>query len=241
MSVLEAVQLSRSFGGRAVIDGLTFSVEPGEIYGFLGPNGAGKTTTIRIILGLLHPSAGYVLVNGADATRDHPRAARFMGAVPEAPAYPGYLTGRETLRQAARIRGNVSAGWMARVLALVGLADAADRRVRGYSLGMRQRLALAHALLAEPRLLVLDEPTNGLDPAGIHDLRELLRQLSQEEGIAIFFSTHLLSEAEELCSRVSVINHGRLVETGSLADLTWRRRRRLEDVFLELTADAGAA
>jgi ABC-type multidrug transport system ATPase subunit len=124
---------------------------------------------------------------------------------------------------------------------LVGLADAADRRVRGYSLGMRQRLALAHALLAEPRLLVLDEPTNGLDPAGIHDLRELLRQLSQEEGIAIFFSTHLLSEAEEICSRVCVINHGRLVETGSLADLTWRRRRRLEDVFLELTADAGAA
>jgi ABC-2 type transport system ATP-binding protein len=228
MAVLEAQHLTRQFGERTAVADITFSVEPGEVYGFLGPNGAGKTTTIRIILGLLRPSAGRVLVNGADATRQHVLAARVTGAVVETPAFYGYLTGRETLRQAARVRGNVSEDRMSSVLRMVGLAERADSPVRAYSLGMRQRLALALALLANPRLLVLDEPTNGLDPAGIHDVRELLRRLAADEGIAIFFSTHLLSEAEELCSRVAVVHQGRLMVEGSLADLTQRDRHELE-------------
>lgn len=228
MAVLEAQHLTRQFGERTAVADITFSVEPGEVYGFLGPNGAGKSTTIRIILGLLRPSAGRVLVNGADATRQHVLAARVTGAVVETPAFYGYLTGRETLRQAARVRGNVSEDRMSSVLRMVGLAGRADSPVRAYSLGMRQRLALALALLANPRLLVLDEPTNGLDPAGIHDVRELLRRLAADEGIAIFFSTHLLSEAEELCSRVAVVHQGRLMVEGSLADLTQRDRHELE-------------
>jgi ABC-2 type transport system ATP-binding protein len=228
MAVLEAQHLTRQFGERTAVADITFSVEPGEVYGFLGPNGAGKSTTIRIILGLLRPSAGRVLVNGADATRQHVLAARVTGAVVETPAFYGYLTGRETLRQAARVRGNVSEDRMSSVLRMVGLAERADSPVRAYSLGMRQRLALAVALLANPRLLVLDEPTNGLDPAGIHDVRELLRRLAADEGIAIFFSTHLLSEAEELCSRVAVVHQGRLMVEGSLADLTQRDRHELE-------------
>jgi ABC-2 type transport system ATP-binding protein len=228
MAVLEAQHLTRQFGERTAVADITFSVEPGEVYGFLGPNGAGKSTTIRIILGLLRPSAGRVLVNGADATRQHVLAARVTGAVVETPAFYGYLTGRETLRQAARVRGNVSEDRMSSVLRMVGLAERADSPVRAYSLGMRQRLALALALLANPRLLVLDEPTNGLDPAGIHDVRELLRRLAADEGIAIFFSTHLLSEAEELCSRVAVVHQGRLMVEGSLADLTQRDRHELE-------------
>jgi ABC-2 type transport system ATP-binding protein len=228
MAVLEAQHVTRRFGERAAITDISFDVEPGVVYGFLGPNGAGKTTTIRIILGLLRPSAGRVLVNGADATSQHVIAARFMGAVVETPAFYGYLTGRETMRQAARVRGNVSQDRIASVLSLVGLAERADGPVRAYSLGMRQRLALALALLANPRLLVLDEPTNGLDPAGIHDIRELLRRLAVDEGVAIFFSTHLLSEAEELCSRVAVVHQGRLVIEGSLADLTQRDRHELE-------------
>jgi ABC-2 type transport system ATP-binding protein len=194
----------------------------------LGPNGAGKTTTIRIILGLLRPSAGRVLVNGADATREHVPAARSMGAVFEASTFYGYLTGRQILRQAARLRGDVSEDRITCVLQMVGLTARASGPLRAYSLGMRQRLALALALLAKPRLLVLDEPTNGLDPAGIHDMRELLRRLAAEEGVAIFFSTHLLSEAEELCSRVAVVHQGRLIAEGSLADLTRRDRHELE-------------
>jgi ABC-2 type transport system ATP-binding protein len=228
MAVLEAQHLTRRFGERVAVADVTFSVEPGEVYGFLGPNGAGKTTTIRIILGLLRPSAGRVLVNGADATREHVLAARSMGAVFEASAFYGYLTGRQILRQAARLRGDVSEDRITCVLQMVGLTARASGPLRAYSLGMRQRLALALALLAKPRLLVLDEPTNGLDPAGIHDMRELLRRLAAEEGVAIFFSTHLLSEAEELCSRVAVVHQGRLIAEGSLADLTRRDRHELE-------------
>ena len=228
MAVLEVQGVTRRFGERAAVADITFNVEPGEVYGFLGPNGAGKTTTIRIILGLVRPSSGRVLVNGADSTSQHVLAARSMGAVVETPAFYGYLTGRETLRQAARVRGNVTDDRIAFVLRLVGLADRADGPVRAYSLGMRQRLALAVALLASPRLLVLDEPTNGLDPAGIHDMRQLLRRLAADEGVAIFFSTHLLSEAEELCSRVAVVHQGRLMVEGSLAELTQRDRHELE-------------
>ncbi|HYM51651.1 MAG TPA: ABC transporter ATP-binding protein [Candidatus Limnocylindrales bacterium] len=228
MAVLEALHLTRRFGRRDAVSDVTFAVRPGEVYGFLGPNGAGKTTTIRIILGLLRPSHGGVLVNGVDATRDHVGAARFMGAVLETPAFYPYLTGRETLRQAARIRGGVPETRIARLLRLVELADRADAPVRAYSLGMRQRLALAQALLAGPRLLVLDEPTNGLDPAGIHDMRELIGRLARDEGVAVFFSTHLLSEAEAICDRVAVVHHGRLMVEGSLADLTRRDRHELE-------------
>src|ERR1700674_2188222 len=198
MAVLEALHLTRRFGRRDALRDVTFAVQPGEVYGFLGPNGAGKTTAIRIILGLLRPSTGRVLVDGADATRDHVAAARFMGAVLETPSFYPYLTGRETLRQAARIRGDVPETRIARLLRMVELADRADSPVRAYSLGMRQRLALAQALLGGPRLVVLDEPTNGLDPAGIHDMRELIGRLARDEGVAVFFSTHLLSEAESI-------------------------------------------
>src|ERR1700738_2831646 len=192
MAVLEGHGVMRRVGERAAVADIIFNVEAGEVYDFFGPKGAANTPTSRITLGLLRPSPGRVLVNGADSTSQHVLAARSMGAVVETPAFYGYLTGRETLRQAARVRGNVTDDRIAFVLRLVGLADRADGPVRAYSLGMRQRLALAVAVLARPRPLVLDGPTNGLDPAGIHDMRQLLRRLAADEGVAIFFSTHPL-------------------------------------------------
>ena len=217
--ILEVEHLSKRFGQRAAVQNVNLRVEAGEIFGFLGPNGAGKTTAIRMVLGLLQPDSGSARVGGFDCWRQHVQAARHFGAVLESPALYAPLTARENLRQFARLLGGVSRQEQSRLLEEVGLEGREDEPVRGFSLGMRQRLAVAQALLGKPELLVLDEPTNGLDPLGIRDLRELLRLLARDQGMAIVLSSHLLSEVEDLCDRIAIMSHGVVRTQGSLLEL----------------------
>jgi ABC-2 type transport system ATP-binding protein len=218
-AIVEVDRLSKGFGKVRALDSVSFYVAEGEVFGFLGPNGAGKTTTIRILLGLLHPDGGTAKIGGHDCWGDHARAAPLFGATLEQPGLYGYLTGRDNLRQFARMLGPVDERQITDLLALVGMTERGDDKVKRYSMGMRQRLALAQALLGKPRLLVLDEPTNGLDPNGIHGLRILLRKLATEQGLTIFFSSHLLSEVEELCDRVVVLHRGEVRAAGPLSEL----------------------
>jgi ABC-2 type transport system ATP-binding protein len=207
--------LTRSFRGRRVVDDVALRVEEGVVYGFLGPNGAGKTTAIRCILGLIRPDRGEVSILGE---RDPVRRRRHVGAIVETPAFHDGLTGRENLKLARAYAGlhGADIDW---ALDRVGLLARGEDRVRTYSLGMRQRLGIARALLGKPRLLVLDEPTNGLDPRGMHDVRVLLRQLCDEERISVFVSSHLLAEVEQLCTRVGILEKGTLVAQGRVQDL----------------------
>ena len=216
--------LSRLFPGGQGVRDLGLEVPAGSIYGFLGPNGAGKTTTIRLLLGLLHPAEGAIELFGQPLD-ERRQALRQVGALVESPSLYGHLSGRENLEVTRRLLGVAPAriDW---ALERVDLAGAAHRRVRDYSLGMRQRLAIALALLGAPRLLILDEPANGLDPAGIVDLRRLLRGLA-DEGITIFVSSHLLSEVERVASHVGVLHEGRLRFQGHLQQLRARVRPRL--------------
>jgi ABC-2 type transport system ATP-binding protein len=218
-AIVEVDQLSKSFGRVHALSRVSFTVDEGEILGFLGPNGAGKTTTIRILLGLLHGDGGTAKIGGHDCWTDHARASRYFGATLEQPGFYGFLSGRDNLRQFARMLGPVDEKQITTLLDLVGMTERGDDKVKRYSMGMRQRLALAQALLGKPRLLVLDEPTNGLDPNGIHGLRILLRKLATEEGLTIFFSSHLLSEVEELCDRVVVLHRGEVKASGPLTEL----------------------
>jgi len=219
MAIVEVNRLTKNFGRLRALDQVTFTVEEGEVFGFLGPNGAGKTTAIRIMLGLLHPDGGSVKIGGYDCWTEHGRAARLFGATLEQPGLYGYLSGRDNLRLFAHMLGQVDEKQITDLLALVGMTERADDKVKRYSMGMRQRLALAQALLGKPRLLVLDEPTNGLDPNGIHGLRLLLRRLATEQELTIFFSSHLLSEVEELCDRVVVLHRGEVRAAGPLSEL----------------------
>ncbi|HYT14456.1 MAG TPA: ABC transporter ATP-binding protein [Candidatus Nitrosopolaris sp.] len=216
--IVEVETLSKRFGRVRALSEISLSVAEGEVFGFLGPNGAGKTTTIRILLGLQHPDGGTARIGGFDCWTDHVRAARLFGATLEQPALYGFLSGRDNLRLFARSLGAVDEKQITELLDLVGMTERANDKVKRYSMGMRQRLALAQAMLGKPRLLILDEPTNGLDPNGIHGLRILLRKLA-EDGMTIFFSSHLLSEVEELCDRVVVLHRGEVKAAGPLSEL----------------------
>jgi ABC-2 type transport system ATP-binding protein len=210
--------LSKVFRGNVrAVDQLSFTVEPGSITGFLGPNGAGKTTTLRMVLGLVHPSGGQATIGGRPY-RQLPAPGRTVGAALESSSFHPARTGRNHLRILATVAG-LPTSRADEVLQLVGLGDAGRRKVRGYSMGMRQRLGLAAALLGDPRVIVLDEPANGLDPDGIRWLRSLLRHLA-EEGRTVLVSSHQLNEVEEVADRVVILNHGRLVRSGSIAELT---------------------
>src|SRR5712664_2088957 len=216
--IVEVERLSKRYGRVRAVNEISFSVAEGEVFGFLGPNGAGKTTTIRILLGLLHADGGNARIAGHDCWADHANAARQFGATLEQPALYGFLSGRDNLRLFARTLGRVDEKQITQLLDLVGMTERANDKVKRYSMGMRQRLALAQAMLGKPRLLILDEPTNGLDPNGIHGLRILLRKLA-EEGMTIFFSSHLLAEVEELCDRVVVLHRGEVKAAGPLSEL----------------------
>jgi ABC-2 type transport system ATP-binding protein len=207
--------LSKRFEDLMAVDDLSLAVEPGTLYGFLGPNGAGKSTTIRMLLGLVFPTAGRIELLGQPVGDQ----LRRVGALVEEPAFWGYLSGRRNLQYHARASGPPQdrRDRLARIeemLQLVGLGEAADKKVKAYSHGMRQRLGIARALLGVPELLVLDEPTTGLDPAGMREVRQLLRSLA-DRGITVFVSSHLLAEVEAMCDRVGVLAHGRLVAEGS--------------------------
>jgi ABC-2 type transport system ATP-binding protein len=218
--------LSRSFGPRTAVTDLTFEVPSGSVFGFLGPNGAGKTTTVRLILGILRPSAGGVEVLGLDPIRDGERVRAQCGVVLDQVGLYDRLTARQNLQFAARVArlpASEHAGRVDAALRRVALHDRRDDRVSGYSKGMRQKLAVARALLSEPRLLVLDEPTSGLDPENIVMLRELLLSLAQEGGRTIFLCTHLLAEAQRICDRVGILQHGRLLAVGAPDELAGER------------------
>ncbi|MGN0025565.1 MAG: ABC transporter ATP-binding protein [Clostridium sp.] len=207
MKVLEVTNLKKTLGKREIIKNISFSIKEGEIFGFLGPNGAGKTTTIRMLVGLIHPNEGSISICGHDLKNDTEKALREVGAVVENPELYKYLSGRENLMQIARIR-NISKEDVNETIKLVGLKDRIDDKVKKYSLGMKQRLGLAASLLSKPKLLILDEPTNGLDPSGILDFREVVKKAAKEKGMAVFISSHILSEVQHLCDRVAFINHG---------------------------------
>jgi len=220
-SVIRCEGLTKRYRGVTALDGLDLDVGPGQVFGFLGPNGAGKTTTLRILLGLVTPTAGRAWVNGRPA--GDPDGLAGIGAMIEEPAFYPWLTGRrnlEVLALSGPLKG--PAGQIGRALAAAGLGAAADRKVKGYSQGMRQRLGLAAALMREPSLLLLDEPANGMDPAGIAEFRTLLRSLSGR-GSTVFLSSHLLAEVEQICDQVAVLRSGRLVEQGPVAGLATAR------------------
>src|SRR5438105_5519437 len=217
-AVLETHDLSKSYGSRPAVKKLNLSVGQGEIFGFLGPNGAGKTTTIRMALGLIRPSGGTVEVLGQDVARHRDRVLPRVGALVESPALYLYMSGRDNLKAVGDLLGGVPSRRIDEVLELVGLAGRQRDRVKTYSMGMKQRLGLAIALLHDPDLLILDEPANGLDPAGIVEMRDLLRGLAAS-GKTVFISSHVLSEVQQICTRVAIINPGRLVRVATVADL----------------------
>jgi ABC-2 type transport system ATP-binding protein len=209
--------LTRRFGDHVAVDHINLAVPPRTVYGFLGPNGAGKSTTIRMLLGLLRPDAGHVHLLGRPLAAHREALLREVGALVEAPSVYAHLTGRENLTVTATLRGGVPDAGIDRALDVVNLRDAADQRVGAYSLGMKQRLGLALALLGEPQLLILDEPTNGLDPAGIQEMRALIREVPERAGVTVFISSHLLSEIELMASHVGIIHEGRLVFQGAVS------------------------
>ena len=229
--VLRTFDLSKRFGDVVAVDHVNLHVEEGELFGFLGPNGAGKTTTIAMMLGLLSPTTGRVEILGEEVSPTRTAALRHVGALVNTPGFYPYLSGRENLRLLARLYPDVDDRRVEEVLELVGLRAAAARKVKGYSTGMKQRLGLAAALLHRPRLLILDEPTNGLDPIGMRDMRELLRALA-DAGTTIFLSSHLLHEVEQICDRVAILNEGRIVAEGEVKALL-RKHTSLEAVFTE--------
>ncbi len=217
--VFRTRNLSKQYGQRLAVDNLNLAVNRGEIFGFLGPNGAGKTTTIRMALGLIAPSGGSIEILGQNLATRAAHILPRVGALVETPALYLYMSGRDNLRAVGSALGGVPDKRIEEVLTLVGLLERQKDRVRTYSLGMKQRLGVAIALLQDPDLLILDEPANGLDPAGIVEMRDLMHQLS-EQGKTVIISSHLLPEVRQICTRVAIINLGKLVTESTIEDLT---------------------
>jgi ABC-2 type transport system ATP-binding protein len=233
--VIETSGLTKRFGARVAVGAVDLRVPRGCAFGYLGPNGAGKTTLIRMLLGLTAASAGSMRLLGRPVPAERAAALARVGAIVEEPRFHRYLTGRENLEVIAAAREPEAHGRIAWALERVGLADRADERVSRYSLGMRQRLGVARALLGDPELLILDEPTNGLDPAGIHEFRAMIRGLV-DEGRTVLLSSHLLDEVEKICDTVAIVDRGQVVVQGSLAELRGARQR-----ILIGATDAGRA
>jgi ABC-2 type transport system ATP-binding protein len=225
--VVETSGLSKRFGDRVAVDAVDLAVERGQAFGFLGPNGAGKTTLIRMLLGLTQPSSGSMRLLGRPLPAERPAALARVGAIVEEPRFHPHLTGRENLYIVAACRESAAHERIPGALERVGLSDRADERVSSYSMGMRQRLGVARCLLADPELLILDEPTNGLDPAGIIEFRRFVRELVHE-GRTVFLSSHLLDEVEKICDAAAIVDHGRVVTQGAVAEIASGGRRVIE-------------
>lgn len=216
--VLQMNGVSKIIKGRAIVDKLSFEIRKGEIVGLLGPNGAGKTTTIRMMTGLIRMSEGDVVVQGHSIKNEFQKAIEHIGAIIENPEFYPYMTGLDNLKQYLRMTDNIDENRIEEVVQLVGLQEAMNKKVKAYSLGMRQRLGIAQALLNRPKLLILDEPTNGLDPAGIREMRDYMRTIAEVEGISILISSHMLTEIEQICHRAVVIQNGKLVTVTAIGE-----------------------
>lgn len=217
-SLVQLRNVKKRIGKKEIIKGLTFDVFSGEVFGFLGPNGAGKTTTIRMMMGLMSITEGEIIISGKNITNEYSDAIQYVGGIVENPEMYKFLTGYQNLIHFARMHKGVTKQRIEEVIELVGLQNRIHDKVKTYSLGMRQRLGLAQALLHRPKLLILDEPTNGLDPAGIREIRDYMRKLAREEGLAVIVSSHLLSEMEMMCDRIAIIQQGSLVDVKSIND-----------------------
>jgi ABC-2 type transport system ATP-binding protein len=215
-TVVQLHEVSKRIGKKTIVDQISLNVQRGEIFGLLGPNGAGKTTVIRLMTGLLSLSHGEITICGFSVSRQFEQAIRHVGAIVENPEMYKFLSGYDNLRHFARMMRGVGERRIEDTIKLVGLEDRIFDKVRTYSLGMRQRLGVAQAVLHRPELLILDEPTNGLDPAGIRELRDYLRRLVDEEGAAVIVSSHLLAEMELMCDRVAIIHKGKLIDVHSV-------------------------
>jgi ABC-2 type transport system ATP-binding protein len=216
---IETRGLTKRFGTRTAVDGVDLLVPRACAFGFLGPNGAGKTTMIRMLLGLTGASDGEMKLLGHPVPAERGLALRRVGAIVEDPRFHPHLTGRENLRIVAAVRDSGASARIAPALARVGLSERADEKVKRYSLGMRQRLGVARCLLADPQLLILDEPTNGLDPGGIQEFREMIRSLVEQEGRTVFLSSHLLDEVEKICDVAAIVDRGTVLTQGPIAEL----------------------
>jgi len=233
--VLETNALCKQFGDQLSVDRLDLRVPEGSVYGFLGPNGAGKSTTLKMLLGLIKPDGGNITIFGKPFPEARIEILRQIGSLVESPSYYGHLSGYQNMKIAATLLG-ASESRIAETLELVRLTDQADKAVRKYSLGMKQRLAIAMAILHRPKLLILDEPTNGLDPSGIQEIRGLITSMPKMYGMTVLVSSHLLYEIEQVADHVGIINEGKLIYQGSLSSLKeLGGDRSLEQIFLGMT------
>ncbi|MBP1961880.1 ABC transporter ATP-binding protein [Paenibacillus aceris] len=217
-TVLSVKNLKKKIKNKEIIKGISFEVFAGEIFGFLGPNGSGKTTTIRMLVDLIRPTEGTIHICGFDVRKEHNQAMRQVGCIVENPELYSYLTGWENLEHFARMLPDVDEQRIQEVVEIVSMDGRIHDKVRTYSLGMRQRLGIAQALLGRPSLLILDEPTNGLDPQGIKEMREFIQRLAAD-GLSLFVSSHLLSEIQQMCDRVAIISHGQVIQVGAVEEL----------------------
>jgi ABC-type multidrug transport system, ATPase component len=231
--LLEVRGLTKTFGSRTVVDRLNLRIVEGEIYGFLGTNGSGKTTTIRMITGLVHPDAGEVRIGGFHLKSQFKAAISLVGAIVENPAFYTYLSAYDNLKLTANLLPGVTRKRIDEVLEIAGLSDRAKDKAGTYSLGMKQRLGIASALLNRPKLIILDEPTNGLDPQGMKEIKQLISQLAEEQGISFLISSHLLHEVEQICTTAGVIRQGKLIAEGKVSQLLASGKETVEIVTSE--------
>ncbi|EJS65962.1 ABC transporter ATP-binding protein [Bacillus cereus] len=227
-TILSVRDLKKVIGKKTLVENISFDVKQGEVFGFLGPNGAGKTTTIRMLVGLIKATEGTISIGGYSIKENFREAMRQIGSIVENPELYTYLTGWENLKQFARMLGNISDERIVEISKMVHLDERIHDKVKTYSLGMKQRLGIAQALLGNPKLLILDEPTNGLDPAGIRELREFIHKLVKEENMSVFISSHLLSEVQMICDRVAIIHKGKMITVAPIEELIKTASDRVE-------------
>ncbi|EEL48316.1 ABC transporter-related protein [Bacillus cereus Rock3-44] len=227
--------VKKIIGKKTLVENISFDVKQGEVFGFLGPNGAGKTTTIRMLVGLIKATEGEITVGGYHIKEDFQKAMRQIGSIVENPELYTYLTGWENLKQFARMLGGISDERILEIAKMVHLDERIHDKVKTYSLGMKQRLGIAQALLGNPKLLILDEPTNGLDPAGIREMREFIHKLVKEENMSVFISSHLLSEVQMICDRVAIIHKGKMITVAPIEELIKTASDRVEWVVTPIS------
>ncbi|EJO5348098.1 ABC transporter ATP-binding protein [Clostridium botulinum] len=243
MEVLQVENIHKKIGRKEIIKDVSFSVKAGEVFGFLGPNGAGKTTTIRMMVGLIAPTKGSIKIMGHDIQKERIKALKNVGCIVENPDMYNDLTGMQNLKYYGDLYGDITKERINEVAELVGLKDRINDKVRKYSLGMKQRLGLGQAILSNPKLLILDEPTNGLDPIGIHEFREIVTNIAKENNSAVFISSHILSEIEQMCDHFAIINEGSIKTIQAVSEessnierlrISTNEIKKIQDVFSKL-------